>query len=96
MTPDAATLVDRVKAGLKNVIDPEIGRDVVSLGLIYHIEADAAGSVHISMTTTTPDCPAAGFLVEGVRYAAASVAGVETVEVELTYEPRWKPEMMSA
>lgn len=96
MKADAATLVDRVKAGLKDVIDPELGRDVVSLGLIYHLQADAAGGVHISMTTTTLGCPAAGFLVEGVRYAAASVAGVKTVDVELTYEPRWKPEMISA
>ncbi len=95
MSIETLALVERVKAGLRDVIDPELGRDVVSLGLIYTIEATDAGAVHITMTTTTIGCPAAGFLVDAVRHASSTVAGVESVDVRLTHEPRWQPEMMS-
>ncbi len=95
MSMESSALVDHIKAGLKDVIDPELGRDVVSLGLIYTIEATDAGAVHIIMTTTTIGCPAAGFLVDAVRHASATVAGVTSVDVRLTHEPRWQPEMMS-
>ncbi|WP_029620809.1 metal-sulfur cluster assembly factor [Pseudorhizobium marinum] len=95
MSSKAATLVERIRTRLKDVIDPELGRDVVSLGLIYEVDATDAGVVHISMTTTTIGCPAAVFLVGAVRFATASVTDVQHVEVHLTHEPRWTPEMMS-
>jgi len=94
MSRESSALIARIKAGLADVIDPELGRDVVSLGLIYTIEASDAGTVHITMTTTTIGCPAAGFLVDAVRHASATVAGVRTVDVRLTHEPRWQPEMI--
>jgi len=94
MSKESSALVERIKAGLKDVIDPELGLDVVSLGLIYTIEATDAGAVHITMTTTTIGCPAAGFLVDAVRHASSTVTGVRTVDVQLTHEPRWQPEMI--
>jgi metal-sulfur cluster biosynthetic enzyme len=48
------------------------------------------------MTTTTPGCPATSYLMRGAHEAALSVAGIEAVDVSLTYEPRWSPAMMSA
>ncbi|CAD7048050.1 metal-sulfur cluster assembly factor [Pseudorhizobium endolithicum] len=96
MDDEPTELVQRIRDALADVIDPELGRDVVGLGLIYAIEADEEDTVRITMTTTTAGCPAVGFLVDAVRFAATEVQGVRSVEVRLTYEPRWRPEMMTA
>jgi len=96
MSDEPTQLVQRIRDALADVIDPELGRDVVGLGLIYAIEADEESAVRIIMTTTTAGCPAAGFLIDAVRYAATAVKGVRSVDVRLTYEPRWRPEMMTA
>lgn len=96
--PDAsghANLTERVRQQLSMVIDPEMGRSVVDMGLIYLIEADQAGDMHIMMTTTTKGCPASTFLTEAVQACAASVSGVRSVEVALTYTPPWNPSMMT-
>lgn len=78
------------------VIDPELGRNVIEMGLICMVEVDVSGAVEITMTTTFEGCPAASFLVEGVRASAAKVDGVTDVSVALTYEPRWQPQMMAS
>ena len=87
---------DPIREALRRVIDPELGYNIVDLGLIYDVEAEEGGVVHITMTTTTPGCPATNYLKTGAGEAAGDVAGVEFVDVKLTYEPRWTPEMMSA
>jgi metal-sulfur cluster biosynthetic enzyme len=56
---------------------------------------EAGGVVRVTMTTTTPGCPATNYLKAGAGEAASTVPGVEFVDVRLTYEPRWSPEMMS-
>ena len=78
---------------LRPVLDPELGFNLVDLGMIYSIDIGDGGTVDISMTTTTPGCPAAGYLTDAVRASAESVEGVHAVNVELTYEPEWIPEM---
>ena len=78
------------------VIDPELGYNVVDLGFIYDIAVEEESVVRITMTTTTPGCPAAGYLKEGVANSAWSVADVEFVDVRVTFEPAWKPDMMTA
>ncbi|WP_377843958.1 metal-sulfur cluster assembly factor [Bosea sp. UC22_33] len=85
-----------VEIALRDVLDPEMGRSVVDLGLIYAIEAAPGGSVAITMTTTTRGCPLAGFLKEAVAMAAGAVEGVRDVGVTLTYEPAWVPAMIAA
>lgn len=85
-----------VEIALRDVLDPEIGRSVVDLGLIYAIEAAPDGTVAITMTTTTRGCPLAGFLKEAVAMAAGAVEGVKSVTVTLTYEPAWEPAMIAA
>jgi metal-sulfur cluster biosynthetic enzyme len=87
-------LSEQVKNALRLVIDPELGYNIVDLGLIYEV-ALQPGGVHITMTTTTKGCPATSYLLEGVRDAAAAVQAAELVEVELTYDPPWTPQMMS-
>ncbi len=88
--------VEQIREALRQVIDPELGCNIVDLGLVYHVAVEEGGAVRITMTTTTPGCPATGYLKQGVGEAASGVAGVESVDVELTYDPRWSPEMMSA
>jgi metal-sulfur cluster biosynthetic enzyme len=89
-------LVARIRDALRNVIDPELGYNVVDLGFIYDIAIEEGGVVRITMTTTTPGCPATGYLKEGVANSAWSVPGVEFVDVHITFEPGWKPDMMTA
>ena len=89
-------LVARIRDALRNVIDPELGYNVVDLGFIYDIAIEEGGVVRITMTTTTPGCPATGYLKEGVANSAWSVPDVEFVDVHITYEPGWKPDMMTA
>lgn len=89
-------LVEKIRDALRNVIDPELGYNVVDLGFIYGIEVAEGGVVRIAMTTTTPGCPATGYLREGVANSAWGVPDVEFVDVRITFEPAWKPEMMTA
>lgn len=86
----------RIREALRIVIDPELGYNIVDLGLIYEVAVEEGGIVAITMTTTTPGCPATRYLQDGARDAAWGVGGVEFVDVRLTYTPRWTPEMMSA
>ncbi len=90
---DEILLAD-IEAALRQVIDPELGLNVMDLGLIYALQLGKAGQVLITMTTTTIGCPATTYLVDGVRAAAESVAGRHAVNVELTYDPRWTPELI--
>ncbi|MGO8911770.1 MAG: metal-sulfur cluster assembly factor [Bradyrhizobium sp.] len=88
-------LVERIKDALRIVIDPELGYNIVDLGLVYDVAVEDAGVARITMTTTTRGCPATRFLKDGARDAAWTVPGIEFVDVELSYEPRWTPQMMS-
>lgn len=85
-----------IRAALRDVIDPELGFNIVDLGMIYDIDVAADGAVHIVMTTTTRFCPASAFLEEAVSERASAVPGVGSVAVALTYDPPWGPERMSA
>ena len=88
-------LAERVSEALRVVIDPELGYNIVDLGLVYSVRVAEGGVVDIVMTTTTRGCPATSFLKEGARDGAWAVPGVEFVDVTLTYEPHWTPEMMT-
>lgn len=88
-------LVTQVESKLRLVIDPELGFNIVDLGLVYNVEIWEGSVVHVLMTTTTQGCPATSYLKDGARGAAWSVPGVELVDVELTYDPPWTPQMMT-
>lgn len=87
--------LEAVKTQLKQVFDPEIGINVVDLGLIYRIEELEPGKLHIEMTMTTPGCPAHDNISQAVEWAGALVAGASTVIVDVVWDPPWSPEKMS-
>jgi metal-sulfur cluster biosynthetic enzyme len=80
-----------VRDALREVIDPEIGIDIVSLGLVYALAAVERG-VRVRYTLTTPGCPLSQYIATAIEAAAYTVAGVDRVELELVWEPRWTPE----
>jgi FeS assembly SUF system protein len=80
---------------LKTVYDPEIPVNIYDLGLIYEVDIDDSSNVTITMTLTAPNCPAADFILEDVRYKVESVQGVNNVVVNLTFEPQWNKDMLS-
>jgi len=80
-----------VNKALRGVKDPELDLDLVVLGLVYDIEV-SEGDVHVMITLTSPMCPVAGQIVEDAKNAVLAVEGVETAEVELTFDPPWTPE----
>ncbi|WP_129628846.1 metal-sulfur cluster assembly factor [Candidatus Oscillochloris fontis] len=89
-----------VRAALTNVVDPEIGLDIVNLGLIYRVDILEDGRlVDIDMTLTTPACPAAPQMIEQARRAVLSLAdvykGLEEVKINLVWTPFWNPSLMS-
>lgn len=84
-----------IREALRMVIDPELGYNIVDLGLIYEIAIENGSDVVITMTTTTKGCPATNYLKQGSNDAAWSIDGVEAVDVQLTYDPEWTPSMMS-
>lgn len=87
---------EKVIEALKNVYDPEIPVNIVDLGLIYDIQVDEmAGKVKIKMTLTAPGCPLGTYILSDAEMVVKEVEGVKDVEVELTYDPPWSPEMMS-
>ena len=90
-----AALRPGVIAALSKVFDPEIPVNIYDLGLIYDVIVDAASAVGIRMTLTAPACPAAQFLPEQVRKAAAGVAGVSDAKVDVVWDPPWTRDRMS-
>lgn len=94
--PDEANdLVERIRVALREVIDPELGYNIADLGLIYDVTVEDGGDASVTMTTTTPGCPATNYLGQGVRDKVTNVPGVNSVKVKLTYQPPWTPEMMT-
>lgn len=94
-TPEPDSLEAAVFGVLRTVYDPEIPVDIFELGLIYGVDIDAASKVKITMTLTSPTCPAAQSLPAEVEQKVRGVKGVSDYEFELTWEPTWSPEMMS-
>jgi metal-sulfur cluster biosynthetic enzyme len=87
---------DRVHEALENVIDPELGINIVDLGLIYSVAVTDEGHVSIVMTLTTPGCPLhASFAQEIERVLWRSLPTITGVSIELVWHPPWNPMMIS-
>ena len=89
-TPDR----DQVFEALENVIDPELGLDFVSLGLVYDVEIEDR-DVHITFTLTTPACPIGPQVTEQMQEFVSEVDGVERVLPKMVFTPPWSPDRMS-
>ena len=92
---DDEALEAAIVAALQTVYDPEIPVDIYQLGLIYNIAINDTRHVDCTMTLTSPGCPVAGTLPGEVENTIASVDGVNSVTVELVWDPAWNPSMMS-
>lgn len=88
-------LKNKVIDQLKRVIDPELGINVVDLGLIYEVEFSLPHKVLVTMTLTTPGCPLHDSITSGVKYSLEDIEGLDEVDVQLVWEPAWTPERMT-
>lgn len=86
---------EQVRDGLKNVYDPEIGINIVDLGLIYDVDVSEASDVLVTMTLTSLGCPLGPVIVQEVSNALKDFPAIGTVDVKLVWSPPWSPEHMS-
>jgi metal-sulfur cluster biosynthetic enzyme len=85
---------EQVWKALEMVMDPELGVDIVNLGLVYGVDVEGT-KVTVTMTLTSIGCPEAGLIQDAVDMAVSSVAGVEDVEIDWTFDPPWSPNKVS-
>jgi len=85
---------EQVRKALEAVEDPELGLDIVNLGLVYGVQVDGA-KVSVDVTLTSPMCPVGPMIVEQAKSAVEALEGVEEANIELVWEPPWSMEMMS-
>jgi metal-sulfur cluster biosynthetic enzyme len=86
-TLDSAVVTD----ALRGVIDPEVGIDIVTMGLVYDVNVDDA-VVTIMYTLTTPGCPLAEYIRQAIHHAAEPVIGGRRLDTYVVWEPRWTPD----
>ncbi len=87
----APEIEEKVRTALRTVTDPELGINIVDLGLVYDVEVEE-GEAKVTMTLTSPGCPAGGQILGGAKDAAETVDGVEEAVVSLVWKPFWTPE----
>ncbi|EAF0248593.1 metal-sulfur cluster assembly factor [Listeria monocytogenes] len=88
-------LKENLMGALEQVIDPELGIDIVNIGLVYDVELDDDGLCTVSMTLTTMGCPLAGILTEQVKMALSDIPEVKDTNVNLVWNPPWTKDRMS-
>lgn len=88
------TETGQLREALRDVIDPELGVDIVSLGLVYGLQVSNRVAA-VVLTTTTPACPLGEYITDEVRRVLLAGGAVDRVEVVITHEPAWSPDMMA-
>lgn len=86
---------EKVLGALEKVIDPELGIDLVNLGLIYGVDVDKDGKCKVTMTLTTMGCPLGDMLNDSITQAVTAVDGVSSCEINLVWDPVWTMDRMS-
>jgi metal-sulfur cluster biosynthetic enzyme len=94
-TQNGAVSRERVEEALKQVFDPELGINIVDLGLVYEIAVQDNGDVDIEYTLTTMGCPIGPLIEDQIRAFLAPIDGIGEVRPELVLRPPWSPELMS-
>ncbi|KRL00071.1 metal-sulfur cluster assembly factor [Liquorilactobacillus capillatus] len=92
---DQETIKDEILEKLEDVIDPELGVDIVNLGLVYEVNLDTSGLCEIRMTLTTMGCPLTDILADMVDRALVSIPEVKKVDVKFVWEPAWSIDKMT-
>ncbi len=87
--------VRRLEEALKTVVDPEVGLNIVDLGLIYGLDVDDEGDVQLELTLTSPGCPVGPMILEEVQSTLESVLPHKQVLISLVFDPPWSPERIS-
>lgn len=90
-----AEMKDKLMKALENVIDPELGIDIVNLGLVYDVELDEKGEALVTMTLTSMGCPLAGVISQEVKAALSDIPEVQDAEVNIVWSPPWDKDKMS-
>lgn len=90
-----SVIEDKVMTSLEDVIDPELGIDIVNLGLIYDVKVDDDGACVVTMTLTTMGCPLGNLLSDQITKAALAVEGINKCDINLVWEPAWDMSKMS-
>ena len=85
---------DNVRKALRAVKDPELGLNIIDLGLVYDVEVSEPGDVHVKMTLTSPGCPSGPEILQDAKLVLEQLEGVNSADVELVWEPYWTPERM--
>jgi metal-sulfur cluster biosynthetic enzyme len=88
-------LKDNLMGALEQVVDPELGIDIVNLGLVYGVDMDDNGVTTVTMTLTSMGCPLAGTIVDQVKAALSDIPEVKETEVDIVWNPPWSKEKMS-
>jgi metal-sulfur cluster biosynthetic enzyme len=92
--PDGVTQ-ERIRQALTQVYDPELGINIVDLGLVYEVDVQDNGDVDIRYSLTTMGCPIGPLIEDQIRAFLAPIEGIGDVRPELVFRPAWSPEMMS-
>lgn len=90
-----AFTAEEARESLKNVYDPEIGINIVDLGLVYDVDVAEQGDVLVTMTLTSIGCPLGPVIVQEVTGALKELPGIADVDVKLVWSPPWSPDSMS-
>ena len=86
---------DSMLGALENVIDPELGVDIVNLGLVYDVDLTEEGTAIVTMTLTSMGCPLGPVIVDQVKTALSDLPEVKETEVNIVWQPGWSKDMMS-
>ena len=87
------SLEQKVRSNLRRVIDHEIGINIVDLGLIYKVDINEENDVQLLMTLTAPNCPYGDRILMESEFAVRSTEGVNLIQINLTFDPPWNPEV---
>ncbi len=88
-------LKDSIMGALELVVDPELGVDIVNLGLVYDVKMEDEGTAVVDMTLTSMGCPLAGTIVDQVKAALSDIPEVKNTEVNIVWSPPWTKDKMS-
>ena len=88
-------LREEIMEALEQVIDPELGLDIINLGLVYGVDVDENGDVLVTMTLTAMGCPLAATIQQDVRAALMPIEGVNNVDVNIVWDPPWTKDRLS-